>query len=117
MPVVNFLNTPYVEEICHDGEGLVKIANLFDSDFKTPLQFMHYTVLPARASIGAHTHGDDEEVYVVLEGNGIMDVDGEKVSVKKGDVILNRPFGTHSLLNTSDTDDLKILVFEVSNTI
>ena len=114
MPIENFLNAPSSEAVCHDGEGLVKITELFRGVFDTPLQFLHYTVLPARSSIGVHTHGDDEEIYIILDGNGIMDIDGTKVPVKTGDVILNRPFGTHGLANPSDSEELKLLVAEVA---
>ena len=115
MPIENFLDAQPVETICHDGDGLIKIANLFNDDFRTALQFVHYTVLPARTSIGMHKHGDDEEIYFILEGCGVIDAGGVRSPVKKGDVILNRPFGTHALYNTSDSEELKMLVVEVAN--
>ena len=114
MPIENFLNAQPAESVCHDGEGLVKIANLFNGYFHSSLQLLHYTVLPPHSSIGMHTHGDDEEIYIILEGSGVMDVDGENVPVKKGDVILNRPFGTHALRNHSDSEELKLLVVEAA---
>src|SRR5437764_13330483 len=30
---------------------------------------------------------DDDEVYVVLEGTGVLEVEGENVSVKEGDAV------------------------------
>lgn len=116
MQIRNFLQMEPELAVCHDGEGLVKIVSIYDKkDLTTPLQFIHYTVLPPNASIGLHTHGDDEEVYIVIEGSGVMEVDGQKKQVSKGDTILNKPFGAHALYNTSDTEELKILVFEVNN--
>ena len=41
-----------------------------------------------------------------------MTIDGEVHEVSAGDGILNRPYGSHGLENTSGAD-LKILVFEV----
>lgn len=117
MPIRNFLKIEPETAVCHDGEGLVKIASIYDKkDLSTPLQFIHYTVLPPKASIGLHKHGNDEEVYVVLDGSGMIEIDGEKTPVGKGDTLLNKPYGEHALYNTSDKTDLKILVFEVSNT-
>ena len=115
MIIKNFLEMEPIKDVCHDGEGLIKIISVFDKEFTTPLQFLHYTVLPPLTSIGAHKHGDDEEIYIILEGSGIMEVDGVKRDVKKGDVILNRPFGTHALRNTSESDELIILVIEAKN--
>ena len=116
MTIRNFLKMDPKLEICHDGEGLIKIVSIYDKqDLTTPLQFIHFTVLPPNTSIGLHTHGNDEEFYIILEGSGIMEVDGQKSQVGKGDAIINKPFGSHALYNTSDSDDLKILVFEVKN--
>jgi len=113
MPIKNFLDIQPVEAVCHNGEGKIKIVNIFDKeDLAAPLKFVHYTVLPPRTSIGLHTHKNDQEMYILLEGEGIMEIDGEKTAVKKGDVILNKPFGTHALYNTSD-NEIKILVMEV----
>ena len=113
MPIRNFLEMEPAIAPCHGGAGMARVVSVFDQELDTPLQFIHYTVLPAGASIGSHTHGNDEELYIILEGRGDIEVDGEKRAVKKGDVILNRPFGTHALYNPSDREELKILVFEV----
>ena len=97
---------------CHGGEGTISVVDIFEG-FASKMQFFHYTVLPPGTSIGSHKHGNDEEFYVVLEGSGEMELDGAKQPVSAGDVIMNKPFGTHGLRNTSTTDELKILVFEV----
>ena len=113
MPIQNFLDKEPQEAVCHEGRGLVKIASLFGRELAQPLRFLHYTVLPPGTSIGRHTHANDQEVYIVLEGCGIAEIQGRETPVRKGDVILNRPFGTHALYNTSDSDEIKLLVFEV----
>lgn len=114
MPIRNYLEIQPETAVCHDGEGLVKIAGIYDKqDFDTGLQFIHFTTLPPNTSIGLHKHEDDEEVYVILEGTGVMEVDNKKTQVRQGDTIVNKPFGTHALYNTSDENELKILVFEV----
>ena len=99
---------------CHDGEGTISVVDIFDK-FSSQMQFLHYTVLPPGTSIGSHKHGDDEEFYIVLEGSGEMELDGTKHPVRTGDVILNKPFGTHGLRNTSLTNELRLLVFEVKS--
>jgi len=114
MPIKNFYElTPSLSR-CHDGEGLVKIVSVFDKTLASHLRFIHYTCLPPGTTIGLHKHGNDEEVYVILEGMGEMDVDGVRSPVKPGDVILNVPFGTHALYNTSPDVELRILVFAAS---
>ena len=109
----NFQSAPSAWGAAHEGKGRVKNALLYgDADFSTNLRFVIYTELPPGTSIGYHTHGNDEEVYVILEGRGTMTIDGKAHEVCAGDVILNKPYGSHGLENTSD-DILKILVFEV----
>jgi quercetin dioxygenase-like cupin family protein len=109
----NFFSAASSFEVTHEGRGMVKNASLYDAkDFGTNLRFIIYSELKPGTSIGYHTHENDEEVYVILEGKGIMTINGEPREVRAGDVILNKPYGSHGLENNSDTD-LKILVFEV----
>lgn len=97
---------------CHDGNGVLKHIQLFaEQDFKSNLFFFNYTVLPSSTSIGVHKHGNDEEIYIVIEGSGQMTLDGITYAVCAGSVILNRPYGEHGLENTGDCD-MKLLVFE-----
>ena len=52
------------------------------------------------ASVGYHTHSDNEEVYAVLCGEGVYTEDGEKIPVKPGDVMLCRKGHSHAIENT-----------------
>ena len=96
------------------GKGLVKHVHLFDqADFETRLKFNIYCEIEPGSSIGYHRHGENEEVYVVLEGQGVMTVNDQARTVKAGDVILNKPGWSHGLKNTFG-EMLRILVFEVN---
>ena len=114
MIVKNFLETEGDMQQSHQGEGLVSNVKLFSQEeFETNLTFIIYTEIPPGSSIGYHQHGANEEVYVVLEGRGIMNTNGELREVHTGDVILNKPGWSHGLKNTFD-EILRILVFEVN---
>ncbi len=116
MIVRNFLEAPFRVQSIHHGEGLGKNARVFDKpDFDTPLKFINYVELEPGASIGVHRHGENEEVYVILSGRGMMAVNGETRGVKTGDVILNKPGWEHGLENTSQ-EPLAVFVFEVDRT-
>ncbi|OGO33698.1 MAG: cupin [Chloroflexi bacterium RBG_16_56_8] len=113
MIVRNFLDAPGQVQSIHGGKGQGKNARVFDKpDFDTPLKFINYVELEPGASIGVHRHGDNEEVYVVLSGNGVMIVNDERQAVKTGDIILNKPGWEHGIENTS-LEHLAIFVFEV----
>ena len=116
MIIRNYLETSPKLQNAHDGIGEIRNVFLFgEQDFETPLRFVIYSEIEPGDSIGIHRHEDNEEVYVILEGTGEMTVNGETRAVKQGDVLLNKPFWSHGLVNTSEAV-LKILVFEVGKT-
>lgn len=78
------------------------------------LRFIDLAVLEPGTDIALHTHAaDDEELYVVVSGRGVMTLDGEEFEVGPGHVVLNRPGGTHGLRNAGD-EPLRIVVVEVA---
>ncbi|WP_166240684.1 cupin domain-containing protein [Paenibacillus turpanensis] len=112
MIVRNFLDAEMKTGSSHKGIGNVHSVKLYDdSDFDTPLKFLYYMALPPGTSIGYHQHGNNEEVYVILEGTGQMTVNDAPRDVKPGDVLLNKPGWSHGLVNTSEAE-LRILVYE-----
>lgn len=113
MIVKNFLQAPGEMQAIHKGKGRGKNSLVFKAaDFDTPLNFIRYVEMEPGSSIGVHRHGENEEIYVVLSGTGVMLVNDERQAVKQGDVILNKPGWEHGLENTSPMP-LNIFVFEV----
>ena len=49
-----------------------------------------------------HRHKQNEEVYIVLKGEGIITVDGETVNVKEGSAVKIMPEASRTIENTSD---------------
>lgn len=95
----------------HDGLGLCDNRVLYEKgDFETALQFLSQTTIPPGATIGYHTHGEDEEMYVILAGRAVMTVNGERREVRAGDALLNRRGWSHGLENPFD-EPVTILVF------
>jgi mannose-6-phosphate isomerase-like protein (cupin superfamily) len=61
---------------------------------------------------GNHIHQETrplEEVYYLLQGEGMMTVDGDEVPVKAGDAILVPPGANHGILSTG-ADPLKLVI-------
>ncbi|SDD32143.1 Cupin domain-containing protein [Paenibacillus sp. UNCCL117] len=114
MIIRNYLQAELGAGSSHRGKGLVHGVRLFDNnDYDSPLRFMYYTEIPPGASIGYHKHGQDEEVYVILEGRGLMTVNGETREVGAGDVILNKPGWSHGLENAFD-ETMRLLIYEAA---
>jgi len=53
-----------------------------------------------KAYVAPHTHRVQEQVYHVLEGEGLMEIDGRKQVVRRHDVIFIPPGVEHALYNT-----------------
>ena len=73
---------------CHEGEGTLMCKNLLSGFDKEILSFMHSDDMPAGVSIGLHTHTDNEEVYYLVSGRGILTYDDRTYEMKAGDISL-----------------------------
>lgn len=60
------------------------------------------------AGIGLHQHRKDE-IYYVLSGRGIYELDGVAQEVRAGDAMLTRPGSTHAIRQLGE-DDLVLLI-------
>lgn len=96
---------------CHGGAGALLCREVLgDYEKASPgFKYIHEDTLEPGVSIGLHTHRGDEEIYVILEGEGTMQVDGETLAVAAGDVCLTRDGHSHSLANTG-TRTMRLLV-------
>jgi len=61
------------------------------------------------AYVAKHSHKVQEQIYHVLEGEGVMEIDGKDYVVRKHDVIFLPPGIEHSISN-SGLNDLVFLV-------
>lgn len=65
--------------------------------------------LPKDGEVPEHAHETNEEIFVCLEGEGIITIDGKDNSFKKHDVAFLAPLSKHSIRTTSDSP-LKLMV-------
>jgi mannose-6-phosphate isomerase-like protein (cupin superfamily) len=111
--VLRLDDRPLDAVVAHGGEGRILFRRLLAAaDFESPCNFVDYAVVPPGASIGRHRHGENEELYLVLEGEGTLLLDGQQIPVRAGHVVLNRRGGEHGLVNTSDRP-LRLFVVEI----
>ena len=60
--------------------------------------------LPAGASVPfVHHHTQNEEVYLILEGKGMLYIDGEELPLKEGDCFRIDPQGERCLRAADDS--------------
>ncbi|QQS44827.1 MAG: cupin domain-containing protein [Acidobacteriota bacterium] len=96
----------------HNGPGRSTGYSFFE---KVP--GFHYAfrkrVLHPGAAIGYHLQREDE-IYYILSGSGIMQMNGKEFPVGPGDAILTRPGSSHGLKQTGDSDLVLMISYEVS---
>ncbi len=98
----------------HGAELPILSARVLERAAGAGCLFIDLCEIPPGAGVGLHAHGpDDEEIYVVVTGTGTMSLDDAVLAVGPGDVIVNRPGGTHSLTNDGD-DVLRLVVVDVA---
>lgn len=71
---------------------------------------MGYVTIFPQGSVPLHRH-HQEEVYVILRGNGKMHVNDETADVKAGDYIYIDSDSTHLLENTSNEDMIMLFCY------
>jgi quercetin dioxygenase-like cupin family protein len=78
-----------------------------------------WRLAPGQAST-RHRHRKEEELYVVLEGEGRVRVDGELLTLAAGDAILVEPGSLRQVFNDTGADALWLVVGappEIANTL
>ena len=73
------------------------IRVLLDAENGTANQSLAEAELAPGQATERHYHARSEELYVLLEGSGEMDVDGERASVGPGQAILIPPGARHQI--------------------
>jgi len=112
--VRNVFSLPKELTTAHGGQGKIEFCRPFQiHELDSALAFVDYVELQPGTSIGLHRHAEDEEIYFLIAGSGVMTLNGESFDVKAGDLIRNPPGGEHSFLACGDSVS-RILVFDVA---
>jgi lysophospholipase L1-like esterase/mannose-6-phosphate isomerase-like protein (cupin superfamily) len=93
----------------HGGAG-VTVAHPFFRDAPALGFEFRKRVLRRGAGIGLHQHHKDE-IYYVLGGSGIYELDGVAREVRAGDAMLTRPGSTHAIRQHGDADLVLLIMY------
>lgn len=66
--------------------------------------------IPPGVSIKEHYHKEMEEVYFIVEGSGIVSMNGVDKEVGVGDAVVIMPYERHTITNASDSQMLRLHV-------
>lgn len=91
------------------GTGSVTVQHFFKPEEITARSRLCARLLiPPGASIGTHQHEGEDEVYIILKGEGLLDDGHAKTVVRAGDAILTGKGESHAIANTG-TGDLELI--------
>lgn len=104
-----FAEEPWKQYPGHFGSALSKALAAPET---TGAQYLDYRVSTYQpmAYVERHVHKVQEQVYHILDGEGLMEIDDSKTVVTKGDVIFIAPGTWHSIENTGQGDLTFIVV-------
>lgn len=104
----NIAEEPWQQFPGHFGSALSKALVHPETTGSQLVDYRISTYQPM-AYVERHVHKVQEQVYHVLDGEGIMEIDGEKTVVRKHNVIFIAPGSWHSIEN-SGLGDLTFIV-------
>ncbi len=91
----------------------IEEATVANTDFRrvlytgAHLQLVLMSLAP-REEIGSETHTDTDQFFRVERGEGVVRIDDAEYTVRDGDVIVVPSGARHNVINTSDTEPLKL---------
>ena len=94
----------------HKGGGETIGYNFFADAKNLKTVFRKRTLKPG-SSIGYHLQKEDE-IYYIISGNGVMQMNGKTFAVKPGDAILTRPGSSHGIAPNKDNDLVILIAYE-----
>ena len=91
------------------GTGTIRFRHAFKpSEFTAKSRLCATLLIPPGATIGRHEHVNEDELYVVLSGSGLLDAGTAQTRINPGDAVLTGGGGAHAVINDG-TETLEIL--------
>jgi len=105
-----------IVESLRGGKGETKLLEIFSKDeLRGKCRMFNKITLEPGCSIGTHPHHQEEEIYYVLSGKGIVEDNGKTYEIEPGDALKTGGGEFHSITNNG-TEPLVfmavILLFE-----
>lgn len=104
----NIAEEPWQEFPAHHGGALSKALVRPETTGSRRIDYRISTYQPM-AYVERHAHAVQEQVYHILDGEGLMEIAGERRVVRRHDVIFIPPGTAHSIQN-SGLGDLTFIV-------
>jgi mannose-6-phosphate isomerase-like protein (cupin superfamily) len=114
MPLHRFDECKRTALRAHAGVSHVLAATVRGRREHSNINFVDMVEMPPGSTVGRHRHSlTDEEIYIVLAGEGEILIDGRYERIGRGDVAVNPPGGEHGL-RVLGQQPLLMIVVDVS---
>jgi len=92
-----------------DGKGAIEVTHILRQiQMGGKCRFFGRMLIKPGCSIGLHRHMNEEEIYYILKGKGIVEDNGIRQEVNEGDVIITGDGCSHSVENNTN-EPLEVL--------
>ncbi|OPZ88823.1 MAG: Cupin domain protein [Firmicutes bacterium ADurb.Bin419] len=92
-----------IKEQMRGGKGSVEILHIFkQEELRGKARLCAKITIAPGSSIGLHQHDNEEEIFYIINGKGMVNDNGNLSEVKAGDSIITGNGATHSVENTGD---------------
>ena len=97
------------------GNGEVQIEHLWEpgTELKSKTRLAARITLQPGVSIGIHPHENEEEIFYIVNGEGLANDNGKQIKLCAGDTMLTGGGDTHSIICVS-TDKPLVMVAMIS---
>jgi quercetin dioxygenase-like cupin family protein len=109
-----------VEQPLYDGAGVLGLEEYFADSTRLTSSVLRYCFEPG-ASEGMHRHDataadsctpdDSDELYLIISGELVMTIDGERTSLAAGDAAYAPARTWHGIANESEAPAEMLLIF------
>lgn len=82
------------------GLGTIQFRHAFKpGEFTAKTRLCATLLIPPGATIGSHAHVNEDELYYVLSGTGLLDDGSAKTRINPGDAVLTGGGASHAVIN------------------
>lgn len=93
-----------IKEQMRGGKGSVEILHVFQQEeLKGKARLCAKITINPDSSIGLHQHDNEEEIFYIINGQGMVNDNGTFSEVGVGDSIITGNGASHAVENTGDT--------------
>ena len=106
-PILNVADAAFTRDLKHGDKFEARVAPIGQHIGARKLGYNVTAVPPGKRAFPFHNHHANEEMFLILEGSGVLRFGNQELPVRQGDVIACPPGGpevAHQIINTGPVE-------------